>query len=307
MADRHESAPAPGAPVGPAEASAPTPAVKGGWANELLGSNGRLIHTARLAVLGEITAGVAHEMNQPLAAIQVMVTSMLSDIDNGRLKTERARQWLDTINEQIGRISWIIGHVRSFSRNEPPDALAATSVGETVHDTLALLSAQLQSRGISVELDVAPGLPPVQGDSRYLEQVLLNLLSNARDALATLPDEAAKRLRIRAFEAPRGDGHPDADGQGVGRQCVDCQRIVLEVADNGPGMLPDVRERVFEPFFTTKQSNQGTGIGLSIVRTIVANCGGTISVESQPGEGATFRVVLPAARPGPGTGKEQMP
>jgi len=266
--------------TGALAAPAPTSMTWTRWAQGLLGTDGRLVHAARLAALGEIAAGVAHEMNQPLAAIQMMVTSMLADIDGGRLKTDRARQWLDTINEQIGRISWIIGHVRSFSRDDLPESQAATSVGQTVHDILALLSAQLRSHGIQIEVDVEPSLPGVRADSRHLEQVLINLLSNARDALNAMPDAAVKQIRIRACASPCG--HP--------RECV-----VLEVADNGPGMPPEVREQVFEPFFTTKQVSQGTGIGLSIVHTIVAKCGGRIDVASEPGEGTTFRIELPVA------------
>lgn len=277
---KHEPPPAPATHPRAAEAPASAPAIGGGWATELLGADGRLVHAARLAALGEIAAGVAHEMNQPLAAIQMLVTSMLADVDSGRLDPDRARQWLETINEQIGRISWIIGHVRSFSRNDPPDSRATTSVGETVRNMLAVLSAQFTSHGITLEADIAPALPDVQGDSRYLEQVLINLLSNARDALDTLPDGAAKQVWIRVSRSPRGEGGED---------------VVLEVSDNGPGMPPEVHERVFEPFFTTKSAGQGTGIGLSIVRTIVAKCGGRISVESEPGEGTTFRVELPVA------------
>ncbi|MBN1918693.1 MAG: GHKL domain-containing protein [Verrucomicrobia bacterium] len=267
--------------------SAPLP--RSGWAIEPIGASGQLVHAARLAALGEIAAGVAHEMNQPLAAIRMLVTSMLADIDGNRLDTERAHQWLDTINEQIGRISWIIGHVRSFSRDEPPDKQAATDVGETVHNTLALLSAQFYSRGINVEAEVAPPLPGVQVDNRYLEQVLINLLSNARDALDTMPDGTPKQVWVRAFASPDGGS------------------VVLEVIDNGPGMPPEVRERVFEAFFTTKQASQGTGIGLSIVRTILAKCGAQIAVETQPGEGTTFRVVLPAAPSSTDTIQERTP
>jgi C4-dicarboxylate-specific signal transduction histidine kinase len=269
-----EQPPSPtGSGTGPAPAHAPA---NNAWMEALLRNDGHLVHAARLAALGEIATGIAHEMNQPLAAIQMIVTSMLADLERGKLPLDRARQWLGTINEQIGRISWIIGHMRSFSRNESPEPLAATALGDIVENTLGLLRAQLRSHGISVEVAVEQSLPPVQGDPRRLEQVLVNLLSNARDALDTVPSGAPRRVRIRA-RAAEGD------------------RIVLEVADNGPGMPPEVRERIFDAFFTTKDVGKGTGLGLSIVRTIIDECGGRIAVESQPGAGTTFRIELPRA------------
>jgi C4-dicarboxylate-specific signal transduction histidine kinase len=247
------------------------------WTEALLRNDGHLVHAARLAALGEIATGIAHEMNQPLAAIQMIVTSMLADLERGEMPLDRARQWLGTINEQIGRISWIIGHMRSFSRNEAHEPLASTALGDIVENTLGLLRAQLRSHGITIELDVDQPLPPVQADPRRLEQVLVNLLSNARDALDTVPSGAPRSVRISARAAPEGD------------------HVVLEVADNGPGMPPDVRERIFEAFFTTTDVGKGTGLGLSIVRTIIDECDGQITVESQPGAGTTFRIELPRA------------
>jgi len=261
------------------------PAPHDGWMAALLqpGSqaddDGRFVHVARLAALGEIATGIAHEMNQPLAAIQMMVTSMLAEIDRGALPIERARRWLGTMNEQIKRIAWIIGHLRSFSRNEGPSPLGSTPLGAVIDDTLGLLRTQLRSHGIAIEVDLAESLPAVRGDSRRLEQVLVNLLSNARDALDTLPSNAPRTIQIRAATAPER------------------QAVVLEVSDNGPGMPPHVRERLFEPFFTTKRAGEGTGLGLSIVRTIVGECGGRIRVDSEPGAGTTFCIELPTAQP----------
>ena len=261
------------------------PAPHDGWMAALLppGSQlddaGRFVHVARLAALGEIATGIAHEMNQPLAAIQMMVTSMLAEIDRGALPIERARRWLGIMNEQIERIAWIIGHLRSFSRNEDPSPLGSAPIGAIIDDTLGLLRTQLRSRGITIELELAEPLPAVRGDPRRLEQVLVNLLSNARDALDTLPSDAPRTIRIRAATAPER------------------QAVVLEVSNNGPGMPPHVRARLFEPFFTTKGAGKGTGLGLSIVRTIVDECGGRIRVDSEPGAGTSFQIELPTAQP----------
>jgi C4-dicarboxylate-specific signal transduction histidine kinase len=183
------------------------------------------------------------------------------------------------MNEQIGRIAWIIGHLRSFSRNEEPAPLGSTPIGAIIDDTLGLLRTQLRSHGIAIELELAEPLPAVRGDPRRLEQVLVNLLSNARDALDALPSNAQRTIQIRATTAPEH------------------RAVLLEVSDNGPGMPADVRDRLFEPFFTTKDAGKGTGLGLSIVRTIVDECGGRIQVESEPGAGTTFRIELPTVEP----------
>jgi histidine kinase len=272
-------------PDTPAEIARPRPApptAPNGWLAALLPSDGRtcdvgqLVHAARLAALGELATGIAHEMNQPLTAIQMMVTSMLAQIERGTLPIDRARTWLGTINEQIERITWIIGHLRSFSRNEAAEPLSSTPIGTIIDDTLGLLRAQLRNHGIAVELELAEPMPAVRGDPRRLEQVLVNLLSNARDALGTLPIDAPRRIRIRTSAVPEREA------------------VVLEVNDNGPGMPAWVQEHIFEPFFTTKDTGKGTGLGLSIVRTIVNECGGQINVDSEPGAGTTFRIELPA-------------
>jgi C4-dicarboxylate-specific signal transduction histidine kinase len=261
--------------------------MENGWMESLQCSGGQLVHAARLAALGEMATGVAHEMNQPLAAIQMIVTSMLADLERDRFDPDRARQWLGTVNEQIGRISWIIGHIRSFSRNDGPEPTATAVVEETVEDTLGLLGAQLRSHGITIEHEIDAPLPPVRGDPRRLEQVLVNLLSNARDALDTVAPGVPRVVRVAVRHRPERDV------------------VVLEVADTGPGMPPDVQERIFRPFFTTKDAGKGTGLGLSIVRTIVDECGGTIEVESSPGSGTVFRIELPtAAWAGPDTAQE---
>jgi len=251
------------------------------WEQALQGDDDQIVHTARLAALGEIAAGVVHEINQPLAAIRMIVTSMLADLEGGALPADRAQQWLETVNGQIARISWITDHLRSFTRNEAPGDSALASLRDVVDNTLGLLRSQLRSHGVTVEVAMEQGPCTVHGDLRRLEQVLVNLLSNARDALGTLPNSAPKTISIRA--------HTDR-AHGV---------VVLEVADNGPGMPEQVRERIFNPFFTTKGTGKGTGLGLSIVHTILSECGGGISVESAPGAGTTFRIELPAAQDAP--------
>ena len=267
---------------------APQPAQKD-WTSALQRTNGQLMHAARLAALGELATGIAHEMNQPLAAIQMIVTSMLVDLDSGELPPDRARQWLGTVNEQIGRIAWMIGHLRSFSRNETPEPLASAALGDIIENALGLLRTQIHSHGISIELEVEDPLPKVRGDIRRFEQLLVNLLSNARDALDTLPADAPRTVRICARAGPDRD------------------LVVLEVADNGPGIGAEVRERIFEPFFTTKGAGKGTGLGLSIVRRIVADCGGRLTVETGPGAGTTFRIELPVAQPAGAQGAERGP
>lgn len=150
-------------------------------------------------------------------------------------------------------------------------------VNETIQDTLELISYPLRADGVEVGLSLAPELPPLWADRHQLQQVLINLLTNAHHALREVP--APRRLSVTArLDAGAG-------------------RIVIEVADSGPGMTPALSRRIFEPFFTTKPEGHGTGLGLSLCRGIVESHGGALSVESEPGRGATFRVALPVGAP----------
>jgi histidine kinase len=185
---------------------------------------------------------------------------------------------LTKIQGQVQRASKIIDQLRTFGR---PTVKRVTRfpVSRPVHAVLDLLRQQLTNRGIRVEFDVPDSLPEVAADEPQLEQVLINLLNNARDALAERPAEADLWIRIKAeTEVMPGETEP---------------RVCLHVADSGPGMDERTLNRIFEPFFTTKEVGKGTGLGLSISYGLVRGFGGTLAVRSRLGEGTTFSLLLP--------------
>ncbi len=245
---------------------------------ERLEQESQLIQAGKMATLGEMATGVAHELNQPLNVLKV-------GADFFRKSAERAvdipHQKLLTISrnmsEQVDRASAIIDHLREFGRKSDHQ-LYLVDVNEPVRGAFTLMGQQLRVRNIEVELDLAKGLPRVRAHKNRLEQVFLNLITNARDAMAAKGEGELKRLTVRTF---REGSH-----------------VVAQVSDTGCGMTEQVRERIFEPFFTTKNAGEGTGLGLSITYNLVRDFHGSIDVESMPGQGTTFRIRLPACEEG---------
>ncbi len=234
----------------------------------------RLAQAERLGSVGLLAAGVAHEVNTPLAVI-ANYTQMLAK----QLGPEDPRAGIvDTITRQTFRASEIVSNLLHFSRTGGT-ALEPLSLNRVIGDTLALAEHPLRSAGIRVETDLAAELPAMAGDAGRLQQVFLNLILNARDAMP-----GGGRLRLRSF----------ATG---GRVCV-------EVADSGGGIPAEARNRIFDPFFSTKTPDRsgpvpssGTGLGLSVSYGIIQEHGGQISVSSTPGAGAGFRLEFPAGAP----------
>jgi two-component system sensor kinase FixL len=227
----------------------------------------KLAQTERLVAVGELAAGVAHEINNPINTI-INCAQLIHDGDDPLRNSE-------VIREEGERIADIVRDLLQFSRDDR-DRAQSTSVQEVVARTLRLLGENWQRHGIRLEVDVAEPLPLVQARPQQLQQVLLNLLINAKDAL--LQAEGCERRVWLAVHA------------------VD-QGVALTVRDSGPGVPPQLGNRVFEPFVTTKRARGGTGLGLSISKSIVEGYGGTIALRSEPGRGAEFRVWLPQAPP----------
>lgn len=234
----------------------------------------RAMFTARLASLGEMAAGLAHEMKQPLQAISL--AAEVGQIAAARGDTVDVDQRLEQIVEQTQRTAHMIEHLRRFARGAeeeaPPEAVLLTAA---VEGALALARSALHDASVSVEVDL--GDPPlaVRGQEVLLEQVVTNLLLNARDALAARPAGAPRRIRMRAERA--------ADGA-----------VRLMIADTGGGIAPEIMARLFEPFFTTKGPNKGTGLGLSISHGLIRGMGGSIAAHNDA-EGAVFTITLPSA------------
>ncbi|MFN2399061.1 MAG: GAF domain-containing protein [Gemmatimonadaceae bacterium] len=225
-------------------------------------------HSERLAALGELVAGVAHELNNPLTGIAALAQILQEEIvDAGQ--TESVRM----IKREVDRAIAVVRDLLAFAHKTGPRSVSV-NINELVQQILRLRSYGLRGAGITVELDATTERCFVVGDDRQLQQVLLNIVLNAEHAM-TASEERVLRIRT-AYER---------------------NRIVIEISDTGVGMSAKTQKRIFEPFFTTKPEGQGTGLGLSVSYGILQAHGGTISVQSAPNSGTAFRISLPAMDP----------
>jgi C4-dicarboxylate-specific signal transduction histidine kinase len=249
---------------------------------ELRLKDAQLIHTARLASLGEIAAGIAHEMKQPLNVISITADLIKLLHRNGTLNDDVLVSNLEKIRGTVDRMAATINHLRGFTRIDSAN-FRALKVAEIFDGALSIVGEQIRLDDIDVIQTIGDEVPRVTGELHQLEQVMVNLLQNARDA-----------IEDRAREATAAPGFPRLITLRA-RTSDDKSEVYLEIEDTGTGLTEEVRERLFEPFFTTKDSQRGTGLGLSISMNIVQSHGGVIEAESRPGAGSTFRIVLPAA------------
>jgi two-component system NtrC family sensor kinase len=226
----------------------------------------RLMESDRLAAVGELVAGVAHEVNNPLSSISAFAQLLLRD---GELTAEQ-RDSIEVIRGETLRASQVVKDLLAFARRSEPQQIPL-DLNSLVARTLRIRHYQFGESSVRVEQLLTPDLPSVMGDPRQLQQVCLNLLSNAVQAMTAT---SGGTLVVRTFAEERN--------------------VVLEVSDTGPGIAPAARDHVFEPFFTTKKEGEGTGLGLSVSYGIVAAHGGRIVVANTSAAGTTFRVTLPA-------------
>ncbi|MCF8345128.1 MAG: PAS domain S-box protein [Bacteroidales bacterium] len=237
----------------------------------------QLIRSERMVSLGEMASGMAHEINQPLLSMQLGIENLLNKIgqihavDDNYLSRKSEK-----IFEDIGRIGHIIDHVRSFSRDQ--EYIHSTfSLNDCIRNAVSMIGQQFKNHGINIAMHLDDSIGTISGNTYRLEQVLLNLLTNAKDAI----------------EEKAGEMHVDFDANVsiAARQNKD--EVVVEITDNGCGINNQDIDRIMLPFFTTKEIGKGTGLGLSISFSIIKELNGTIEVESQKNIGSTFRVKLP--------------
>jgi PAS domain S-box-containing protein len=251
----------------------------------------KAVEVDRLHALGEMASGMAHELNQPLNGIRAFAEGVLLAPRVGWSPTRGdVCSALQDIVAQVDRMSELIDHMRAFARDEGGLDPEPFQVEAAVHGALKLVGAQLRVHGIAVCQELAAATPWCCGWPHALEQVVLNLVANARDAL----DERQQRERAGEGDARVAWSPRLTLRTGAG---PDPASLFLEVADNGGGIAPDVVDRIFEPFFTTKSVGRGTGLGLAISRAITEKHSGRIEVDNRPGEGVTFRLVVPAVPP----------
>jgi len=230
----------------------------------------KMLAQAKLASLGEIATGIAHEINQPLTFIQIILQAAGRDIERGDLDLTELAVDIPEATRQIHRITRIINHLRTFGRADSGE-MAALSLPAILNNTLILYREKLRLQAIALESSVPPDLPLIHGNATQLEQVFINLLQNAIDALEGSPTPS---ITVH-FGTKK-------------------EKVVITFSDNGCGLNEEIATKVFEPFFTTKPIGKGTGLGLSIVYGIIADHNGTIECQSRPGHGCKFIITLPA-------------
>jgi signal transduction histidine kinase len=239
----------------------------------LRAAEAELAQVTRMTALGEMAATIAHEVTQPLTGIVTNGNACLHWLDGAPPNLEKARQTVERIIRDGNRASTVIQEVRTLVKKTPPKT-EAVNINDLVQGTIALTIGDLNRNQVHVETDLAKDLPLVMGDRVQLQQVLLNLIVNAIEAMNSISSRA-RQLRVRSEKVAELEG------------------VRVTVQDSGIGLDRQKTERIFDTFFTTKP--QGMGMGLSICRTIVDAHGGTLSGDPNEDHGATFRFVLPAS------------
>lgn len=245
---------------------------------ELKETTAQLVQSAKMTTLAEHTAGMAHELNQPLNGIKIICQSILRDREKGRFEVEVLEQDLSDVIRQVSKMAEIINHMRAYTRHPEGLPMREIDVKAVMENPFKLLGQQLTNHNIEVTKKLSPDLM-IMGDPIRLEQVFLNLITNARNAVES-SGRADMKIELRAYKD---------DNQ---------KAVIAEVMDNGIGISEDMRGAVFQPFFTTKEPGDGTGLGLSVASKIIEEHKGRIELESQVGEGSVFRVILPAEHDG---------
>lgn len=257
--------------------------------NSNIQKDAQLVQLEKLATLGELATGIAHEINQPLGGISLMAQGLLLAKSHDKLNDALLTEKLNSIIEQVERINIIITHLRTFAR-QSNNVNEEVDVKKPILDVFKLIGQQLVKMEILVTLDISDDLNPILGDHNKLEQILLNLISNARDAIEDLgklqfdlkttshilksTKKQCKEIAIKAYN--------------------DKSMVVIEVIDTGAGIPENIKNKIFEPFFTTKEVGKGTGLGLSITYGLIKEFDGIIHVESQEMKGSKFTIKFPA-------------
>jgi len=236
--------------------------------NELDGAQAQLVQSAKMAAFGQLGAGIAHEVKNPLAGIRGCAQLSLRKIDENSPLLKNLR----LIERETKRCEAIIKNLLKFARQEKP-VMEAVQLESVVEDAVSIVHHHLELSHVSLEHELSPDLPALQGNANQLQQVLVNLLMNAQQAMEGEPGTV--RVSARA---------------------MDTEWVEVRISDTGPGIPQEVQDRIFDPFFTTKPSGKGTGLGLSVSFGIVEEHGGTIRVESEMSVGTTFVIKLPMSK-----------
>ena len=237
-----------------------------------------LSQKSKLESMGTLAAGIAHEINQPLGGISMGLDNLLMRIQDNNYNEEYLKEKLNSLFENVERIKKIIDHIRYFSRTQKPVTFSTVNINDVVKSALFMVSAQYENHGVTIETSLDENLPNITADKYKLEQVLLNLLSNAKDALQEKEKKSNDNTYWKKIKVSTSK---------------DEQNVYLSVWDNGTGIPQKVVEKIFDPFFTTKSEDKGTGLGLSISYGFIKDILGDIRVESEPNEYTLFEITIP--------------
>jgi histidine kinase len=249
----------------------------------------QLIQASKMATLGEMATGVAHELNQPLSVIKTASSFSINKIEKHEpIADEILFNILMKIDSNIDRATKIINHMRQFARKSDMD-LEKVQLNDVLKRAFEIFSQQLKVRGIEVQWHMEKKLPRIYADPSRLEQVFINLLLNARDAIEEKWDYAKST---------------EGEKKIILKTMCDRQWVICEVCDTGKGVSDAIADKIFEPFFTTKEVGKGTGLGLSISYGIIKDCGGSIRVDPNDPEGTCFVLKFPIPKTTNADGKE---
>jgi PAS domain S-box-containing protein len=238
----------------------------------------KLMHTERMAGLGEMATGIAHEINQPLNTISLGLENLLHELKRTKgIDEPYFRKKASRIFENISRLDGIINHIRTFSRSNEAFMQSRFSVNDSIRDGLSMMIGQFTHKGIELRLNLDENIPFVTGNTNRFEQVIINLLINAIDAVEEKRQNTAGNnpgiIEIKSYR--------------------ESESVYAEVKDNGNGIRPDLLDKVMLPFFTTKETSKGTGLGLSISLGIIKEMHGEIVIQSEFSRGTTIQIAIP--------------
>lgn len=237
-----------------------------------------LIQKTKLESLGELSAGLAHEINQPLGGISMGLENIIFKMSQNELDKEYLNSKINVLFKDIDRINNIIEHVRTFSRDQQNTSIELIKVDEVVNTTISFIKRQYFNHQINLDINIPKSEYPTMGNPFRLEQVLLNILSNAKDAVDSKSKRESNKKYKKTIEI---------------NLTKNKDSIFISIKDNGVGMAKKIKDKIFEPFFTTKDQHRGTGLGLSISYGIIKEMKGIISVESEENTFTKLNVELP--------------
>lgn len=237
----------------------------------------QLRHSERMAGIGELATGMAHEINQPLNTISLSSDNILASLENQTLTEEYLKNKLNKVFDNITRIKKIIDHVRTFSRDQDDFIRSDFEINTSIQNSISMISEQFAQKEIQLEFIPGENIPALSGNGYRFEQVIVNMLINAKDAIEERKKKACEKFEKRIDITTK----------------TNANQVIIEIKDNGTGIKNEDIDKVLLPFFTTKAPGQGTGLGLSISYGIIKELGGEIDIQSKQQKGTTIQIKIP--------------